>query len=403
MTAVTNLISIASGYCLPRPKANLSIATKQCSSDSAALIKAYDFEQYLSPQQSDALRRQLERCRALLQKHGVHSVITMNSAGFFYTNKGDEARCDTCGLEVTGWTLDMHPFTIHAQRSPTCAFVRSMQPIDRIIASPGISLTKITSASNDGEVPFKRQKKEATQYDSHPNLLVEVDMLKQIRKRTFSHWPCQTFPSSTQMIEAGFFGCNVGDRAICLYCNIICQKWAPQTDSAFEVHKTLSPKCPYVMAMLKRQQTVPIAIPNEYSTRDNSIVSTNNNPFRSNEIDYTAACHIAYMEMPQRHASFTTWPNKNIPTVYTLSNAGFFYTGTNTIVTCFYCNGSLQDVGPNDSPASEHIRWFPQCAFAKQLCGPDLYRRIQESRQAAESRLLFVLRNKESLIVCFCF
>jgi hypothetical protein len=384
MTAVTNLISIASGYCLPRPKANLSIATKQCSSDSAALIKAYDFEQYLSPQQSDALRRQLERCRALLQKHGVHSVITMNSAGFFYTNKGDEARCDICGLEVTGWTLDMHPFTIHAQRSPTCAFVRSMQPIDRIIVPSTISLPTTTSASNDGEVPFKRQKIEATQDDSHPNLLVEVDMLKQIRKRTFSHWPRQASSSSAQMVEAGFFGCNVGDRAICLYCNIICQEWAPQTDSAFEVHKTLSPKCPYVMAMLKRQQTVPIPIVNEHSIRDNSVNSTNNDPFRSNEIVYTAACHAAYIEIPKRQASFAAWPNDNLPPVDDLVRAGFFFTGTKTIVTCFYCNGSLQNWGENDNPTVEHARWFPQCAYAKQLCGAELYQKIQESKRAQQ-------------------
>jgi hypothetical protein len=42
----------------------------------------------------------------------------------------------------------------------------------------------------------------------------------------------------------------------------------------------------------------------------------------------------------------------------TLVRAGFFYIGIKTIVTCFYCNGSLQNWGPNDNPMIEHARWF---------------------------------------------
>ena len=45
----------------------------------------------------------------------------------------------------------------------------------------------------------------------------------------------------------------------------------------------------------------------------------------------------------------------------------FIYTGNKTIVTCFYCNGSLQNWGANDNPTIEHARWFPHCAYAKQL------------------------------------
>jgi hypothetical protein len=52
------------------------------------------------------------------------------------------------------------------------------------------------------------------------------------------------------MIEAGFFYCNVGDRVICIYCNLICQQWAPHIDDPWEVHETLSPHCPYVKSKL---------------------------------------------------------------------------------------------------------------------------------------------------------
>ncbi|CAF3347260.1 unnamed protein product [Rotaria sp. Silwood1] len=310
----------------------------------------------------------------------------MLSAGFYYINNGDTVRCDACGLEVSGWTLDMKPFTIHAQRSPTCDFVRSILPDQIMSVSSTMNLLSTTSASTDDEKPSKRQKIEATQQISEPCRLVEIDTLKQIRKRTFSHWPHRTSPSSAQMIEAGFFGCNVGDRVICLYCNCIFQQWTPHTDDPCEVHKTLSPKCPYVIAMLKRQPTGSILIINEFSNNSHSLTSNNTDAFRCNEIVYTAACHTNYIEIPRRHASFDTWPKENLPSVDDLVRAGFFYTGTKTIVTCFYCNGSLQNWGANDNPTIEHARWFPHCAYAKQLCGPELHRKIQESKRIQQER-----------------
>jgi hypothetical protein len=307
----------------------------------------------------------------------------MNSAGFYYTGKEDTVGCDTCGLEVSGWTLDMKPFTIHAQRSPTCAFVRSMRPNEIITLSTTTKFHTIIPATNDGEKPSKRQKIEVIQELGQSKILTEIDKLKQIRKRTFSHWPHRTSPLSSQMVEAGFFSCNIGDRVICLYCNTVCQKWTPTTDDPWEVHKTLSPKCPFVIATLKRQQTAPISIINEHSLASNRI-----DPSRCNEIAHTAACHTAYIEIARRLASFTAWPNENSPSVDDLVRAGFFYTGTKTIVTCFYCNGSLQNWGANDNPTIEHARWFPNCAYAKHLCGAELYRKIQESKKAQQGLLL---------------
>ncbi|CAF2518601.1 unnamed protein product [Rotaria sp. Silwood2] len=357
---------------------------KQISSGLSSQKIGRQIEQSLPPQKTDIFCKVLELCRTLLKKPGVHSTIAMLSAGFYYIDNKDTVKCDECGLEVSGWTLDMKPFAIHAQRSPTCAFVRSILP-DQIIPVPStVNLLSTTSGLTDDEKPSKRQKIEATQEMCQPCRLIEVDTLKQIRKRTFSHWPHQTSPSSAQMIDAGFFGCNVGDRVICLYCNIICQQWTPHTDDPCEIHKKLSPKCPYVIAMLKRQQTASVVIINEFSNNGHTLTSNNTDPLRFNEIVYTAACHTNYIEIPRRHASFATLPNENLPSVEDLVKAGFFYTGTKTIVTCFYCNGSLQSLRPNVDPLIEHVRWFPHCAYAKQLCGDQLHHEIQESHRGQE-------------------
>jgi hypothetical protein len=130
---------------------------------------------------------------------------------------------------------------------------------------------------------------------------------------------------------------------------------------------------------------------NEHLTNDQTSASVNVDPFRSNAIVHTAARNTTYIEIPKRYASFTNWPNENAPPVDDLVKAGFFFTGTKSIVTCFYCNGSLQNWGPNDNPIIEHARWFPHCAYAKQLCGVELHRKIQESKRAQQG--LFLLHS----------
>jgi hypothetical protein len=369
-------------------KSTVPSTVKQTSRNLSRKTKECDFQQYLSPEKRDLLHQAVNICRMLLNRRGVHSIVAMHSAGFHYTNNGDTVRCDVCKLEVSDWTLYMKPFTIHAQRSPKCAVVCSILPDGMINKPITVNLLSTTSASDDNEKPSKRQKIEITQESDEPNILVEINMMKQIRKRTFSHWPHRMSPSNAQMIAAGFFSCNVGDRVICIYCNIICQQWTPHSDDPYEIHKTLSPKCPFVVAMLKQQQTSSILIINDSSNNEQLLTSNGFDPFRSNEIVYTAACHTAYIEIPKRHESFATWISENLPSVDDLVRAGFFYTGTKTIVTCFYCNGSLQNWGANDNPTIEHVRWFPHCAYAKQLCGAELYRKIQESKRAQQGSLL---------------
>ncbi|CAF1332847.1 unnamed protein product [Rotaria sp. Silwood1] len=58
-----------------------------------------------------------------------------------------------------------------------------------------------------------------------------------------------------------------------------------------------------------------------------------------------------------------------------------------TTVTCFYCNGSLQNLDSHDNPMIEHARWFPYCAYAKPLCGEELYRKIQKYKRIQQKRV----------------
>ncbi|CAF0773907.1 unnamed protein product [Adineta steineri] len=111
------------------------------------------------------------------------------------------------------------------------------------------------------------------------------------------------------MTDAGFFSCNVADRVICIYCNLICQQWIPTSDDPSHIHRILSPKCSYIIGILTGSQAS-IPVINEQSTNNQSLTSNN-----------------------------------------------------------------------NDNPTNEHARWFPHCAYAKQLCDSELYENIQESKR----------------------
>jgi hypothetical protein len=276
------------------------------------------------------------------------SMKKMAAAGFKYTGDRDTTRCKDCGLEISDWTLDMDPFNIHQQQKPDCPYVQS-----RMVNVLSRASFKSSSCSN---------------------FFFEVDAIQQGRTRTFSHWSQNTTPSIAQMIKAGFFSCDIRDRVICIYCNLICQQWTPHTDDPCEVHKTLSPNCPYVQAKLIHPSASSIPILNESSAKVPS----------SNGIVSITARNPTYAEIPKRLASFATWPHENLSSIDALVKAGFFYTGKQTTVTCFYCNGSLENCGPNDNPMIRHARFFPDCAYAEQLCGPQKYRKIQKLYRAQQ-------------------
>ncbi|CAM4861280.1 unnamed protein product [Rotaria socialis] len=381
ISSTTNVRKPSTSETQPNPSKNEVHGTINSAS------KGFDKKNY-SSRLLAAIRNQIQSIRT----RGVHTVSYMSACGFQYTGDGDTVRCNNCGLEVSSWTSDMNPFTIHSQHRPDCSFVRSI----RTSSSPNISTTSISSTTNVRKPstsepqtnPFKHQEVRSMLFPSRLNTLHETELLQQVRIRTFSHWSHRTSPPSAQMIQAGFFNCNVGDRVICIYCNLMCQQWTPHTDDPYEVHKTLSPGCIYIKSKLMRPAASSKIIVNENSTANTSYIrsktASNHGPSQWNDILVRTSCNPTYFEIPKRHASYATWPSGDLPPVNDFVRAGFFYTGKTTIVTCFYCNGSLRNWGPNNNPMIEHARWLPHCAYARQLCGEELYRKIQESKRAQQ-------------------
>ncbi|CAF0754876.1 unnamed protein product [Adineta ricciae] len=295
----------------------------------------------------------------------------MRSAGFEYTGMGDVAKCNACGLEVSTWTREKDPFQVHAECKPNCTFVESV-------------LAKTAAKLNDAKHLGKYHELSDTTEKSDEQIIpFELESLKQARQRTFSHYPSSAISLKDQLIRSGFFGCNVHDRVICIYCNLICQQWDKDIDDPAKVHSSLSSQCPYVLNVLNKEAAASTCILNGTLTNndvDNQTVSDTVGRLSSDPVVYTSPRHAEYMSLVDRKASFQTWPAKSMPSVEDLVKAGFFYTGQQNIVKCFHCDGSLEKWGANDNPLIEHVRRFPCCLYAKQLAGDQLYNRIRQAQ-----------------------
>ncbi|KAF5914116.1 hypothetical protein HPG69_012478 [Diceros bicornis minor] len=78
-------------------------------------------------------------------------------------------------------------------------------------------------------------------------------------------------------------------------------------------------------------------------------------------------------------ASFYDWPLTAMVRPELLAAAGFFHTGQQDKMRCFFCHGSLQSWEQGDDPWTEHAKWFPRCEFLLQTKGRDFVCSVQES------------------------
>jgi len=63
-----------------------------------------------------------------------------------------------------------------------------------------------------------------------------------------------------------------------------------------------------------------------------------------------------------------------------LAEAGFFYTGASDMVTCFYCNGGLQNWELCDTPFEEHAKYYPDCGFLNITMSPQYVKRFHNGK-----------------------
>ena len=315
------------------------------------------------PIQRTILSQIRHRIQSSTHKWGVSTQNQLRAAGFAYTGDGDAARCHDCGLEVSGWTHDMVPFTIHSQRSPRCRFVNlTATPLP----SPSTVVPDTThSIPNVRETTPVRNIGASGNSDHSSSSFVESIQLKRVRMRSLSHWPHEIKPSATQMFDAGFFGCNVQDRTACIYCNLLCQNWTADTDDPREVHRRLSPNCFYVVNSLPQRAPLPVINANGRLP----LLGAEEPPLTSNNFNTLS---VSRFVRPVRQGNWSQ--NNQGESIDNVIQATYFDTDVKSAVTCRGCRKSFRHLDANENPMIDHARRFPHCPFVQSFQGIAAYR-----------------------------
>ena len=81
-------------------------------------------------------------------------------------------------------------------------------------------------------------------------------------------------------------------------------------------------------------------------------------------------CHPELIFNEDRLGTFNTWPKQMMPDKYSLSEAGFYYSGWSDIAVCAFCNLRLSEWHAKDLPMNEHLIHAPNCTYLKMIgCG----------------------------------
>ena len=95
-----------------------------------------------------------------------------------------------------------------------------------------------------------------------------------------------------------------------------------------------------------------------------------------------------YARYESRLATFKTWSKQMYPDVESLAKAGFIYTGTGDVTSCYWCGVTLEDWEKSDNAWMEHRWWSPKCfyltcdklkEFIAMGCLPDCHRLLNKT------------------------
>ncbi|KAM6454075.1 baculoviral IAP repeat-containing protein 7 [Liasis olivaceus] len=208
---------------------------------------------------------------------------------------------------------------------------------------------------------------------SRPSMKSEIRRL-----RTFQLWPASVPVSPADLAAAGFYFVGPADTVQCFCCGGLLYNWLPEEDPMVE-HKKFFPACLFAQGKIVGNcQQMPWA-EEPQDCVDGQFLGM----LQSLNVEETTVGgqpEYPYMETEgDRLMTFENWPSYAPVSPELLARAGFFYTGQQDYVRCFYCDGALRNWEQGDDPWTEHARWFPRCAFLLQSRGRDFINHIQES------------------------
>lgn len=193
--------------------------------------------------------------------------------------------------------------------------------------------------------------------------------------------------------------------AFCAYETIVFKTRAFNTSYVCPIvdHKDKSPKCSIFLNANCTNNVITESKTNLFSELEdksiNSTINTKNSLIRdeiNNKIRNTLNKALntesndepflaVYDSMQSRIDSFKNWPSYLMLNPNRMAEAGFYYTGKDDVVKCYFCNGGICNWEPIEDPLYEHIRWYPRCLFIQKKVSPSIIAQIQSKYQTTES------------------
>ncbi|NXN55654.1 BIR7B protein, partial [Rynchops niger] len=224
--------------------------------------------------------------------------------------------------------------------------------------------------------------------------LFESSMRNEARRlRTFQQWPSTSPVSARDLVKAGFFFVGPRDEVQCFCCGGVLKDWGPGDCPVLE-HLKFFPSCKFIGGEdVGNQEMLPLQ--EIFDTVDGQFLSLlqgidSENTALPNEPEYP---EMVTEEM--RLSTFRNWPRYTDMRPEQLARAGFFYTGQDDVVRCFYCDGGVRNWSFSDDPWREHAKWYPGCEFLLRSRGREfisiwaffLFFGKDESRMSTEEQL----------------
>ncbi|XP_009996912.1 PREDICTED: baculoviral IAP repeat-containing protein 7 [Chaetura pelagica] len=208
--------------------------------------------------------------------------------------------------------------------------------------------------------------------------LFESSMRSEARRLgTFWQWPSTSPVSARDLVKAGFFFVGPRDEVQCFCCGGVLKDWAPG-DCPVAEHLKFFPSCKFICGEdVGNQEMLPVQ--ENSDTVDGQFLSLlpgidSEETALPDEPEYP---DMVTEEM--RLTTFQNWPQDSDMRPEQLARAGFFYTGQDDLVRCFYCDGPLCDWSLGEDPWREHAKWYPGCEFIRQSRGREFVSSVQDS------------------------
>ncbi|XP_015674048.1 baculoviral IAP repeat-containing protein 1 [Protobothrops mucrosquamatus] len=283
----------------------------------------------------------------------------MAAAGFYYNNVKSAVQCFCCGLVLLTRSLKTSPFDKHKNLRSSCEFilgkeVGNISKYDIRVRNP---------ENNSLEVKNKYKEMES-------------------RLESFTNWPfyCKDIQPAL-LTNAGFYFTGIKDTVQCFACSGCLGNWE-EGDDPWKEHAKWFPECEFLQREKSGDEI------KQYIQSYCGFLGITGKHFTasarkclpSDPEDLEPFLNI-YKDEEIRLESFKTWPQDAHADPAILAKAGFFYTGRNDTVQCFYCSGYVYNWEETDDPWEEHVKFFPHC----KLSDPERWISSENSKMQPEA------------------